>query len=243
MESAPRTVAVDRYTVHARGDDLDDLLPTMAAAARPMPGDPRTDPASARGLVAGAAGTGQAGRDHQHRRRRPARATAARSPPAWGSAPGVWVDGYGVHLNSMIGEGELVRELVAARAADGLDDVPAGRAGRARPAGRDRRGGRAAAGSARRWCSACCGCCAARTRRPPSTQPRLNALPDLVRLEPGFSPEVVAALEADGAGRGGRPPRPLLRRRVRAQPARRRGRSAPQRLRDHGLTRLRSATR
>ena len=33
------------------GDDLDDVLPTMAAAARSVPGDPRTDPTSARGLV------------------------------------------------------------------------------------------------------------------------------------------------------------------------------------------------
>ena len=29
-----------------------------------------------------------------------------------GLGSGVWVDGFGVHLNSMIGEGELVRELV-----------------------------------------------------------------------------------------------------------------------------------
>ena len=68
--------------------------------------------------------------------------------------------------------------------------------------------------------------------------PRLNALPDLVRLEPGFSAEVFGALEAAGdtvavADRSG----PLLRRGVGAQLARRRRRSAAQRLRDHDLMR------
>ena len=56
----------------------------------------------------------------------------------------------------------------------------------------------AAAGSGRPWSSACCGCCAARRRRTAIDAPRLNALPDLVRLEPGFAAEVVAALEPAG---------------------------------------------
>ena len=63
--------------------------------------------------------------------------------------------------------------------------------------------------------------------QPAIEQPRLNAVPGLVRLEPGFAPEVIEALQADGdqvarRRRAG----PLLRRRVRAQHPRRRGRSA-----------------
>ena len=110
---------------------------------------------------------------------------------------GVWVEGYGVHLNSMIGEGELIRELVHPGQRMGsmmsplvaLDDngelaVAAGAAGgsRIRPALVQ---------------------CVLRMLRGEDPQhaidaPRLNALTDLVRLEPGFTPEVVAALEAEG---------------------------------------------
>ena len=49
--------------------------------------------------------------------------------------------GYGVHLNSMIGEGELVRDVLDPGSADGLDDVAARRPGR-RPTARRRRGRR-----------------------------------------------------------------------------------------------------
>ena len=102
-----------------------------------------------------------------------------------------------MHLNSMIGEGELVRELVHPGQRMGsmmsplvaLDDhgelvVGAGAAGgsRIRPALVQ---------------------CVLRMLRGEDPQhaidsPRLNALPDLVRLEPGFTPEVIAALEAEG---------------------------------------------
>ena len=107
VETVPRSVPVDRYTVHARGDDLDDLLSTMATAARQMPGDPRTDPVSARGLVQAlrapdkrAETTNIVAVDHQ--------GDGCAITTSLGLGSGVWVDGFGVHLNSMIGEGELV---------------------------------------------------------------------------------------------------------------------------------------
>ena len=110
-----------------------------------------------------------------------------------GLGSGVWVPGFGVHLNSMLGEGELVRESLPPGQRMGsmmsplvaLDDdgrlaAIAGAAGgsRIRPALvqvvlRMLRGA------------------------PPQEAieaPRLNALPDLVRLESGFAPEVLDAL-------------------------------------------------
>jgi gamma-glutamyltranspeptidase / glutathione hydrolase len=196
IETAPRSVQVDGFTVHARGDDLDGVLPTLAAAARLMPGDPCTDPASALGLVEAlrapdrrAETTNIVAVDQQ--------GDGCVITTSLGLGSGVWVEGYGVHLNSMIGEGELIRELVQPGQRMGsmmsplvaLDEhgelaVAAGAAGgsRIRPALVQ---------------------CVLRMLRHEDPQhaidaPRLNALTDLVRLEPGFAPEVVAALEAIG---------------------------------------------
>ena len=196
VESVARSVQVDGFTVHARGDDLDGVLPTMATAARLMPGDPCTDPASAMGLVQAlrapdrrAETTNIVAVDQQ--------GDGCVITTSLGLGSGVWVEGYGVHLNSMIGEGELIRELVQPGQRMGsmmsplvaLDDhgelaVGAGAAGgsRIRPALVQ---------------------CVLRMLRGEDPQhaidaPRLNALTDLVRLEPGFSPEVVAALETAG---------------------------------------------
>ena len=200
-----------------------------------MPGDPRTDPTSALALVAALRAPDQRAEttnivavDEQ--------GDGCVITTSLGLGSGVWVDGYGVHLNSMIGEGELIRGLMHPGERMGsmmsplvaLDDhgqiaAIAGAAGgsRIRPALVQ---------------------CVLRMLRGETPQaaidaPRLKALPGLVRLEPGFSAEVLQALEAAGdADRGGRPSRPLLRRGVRAQPARRGRRSAAQRLRDHVLS-------
>jgi gamma-glutamyltranspeptidase/glutathione hydrolase len=196
VETAPRTVPVDRYTVHARGDDLDDVLQTLATAARAMPGDPRTDPASARGLVQAlrapdkrAETTNLVAVDHQ--------GDGCVITTSLGLGSGVWVDGYGVHLNSMIGEGELLRDLVEPGQRMGsmmspmiaLDE-----------AGRLAAAAGAAGGSRIRSALVQTVLRILRGEDPQHAidGPRLNALPDLVRLEPGFAPEVVAALEADG---------------------------------------------
>ena len=114
-----------------------------------------------------------------------------------GLGSGVWVDGYGVHLNSMIGEGELVRELIepGQRMGSMMSPLVAlDEAGQlAAIAG-------AAGGSRIRPALVQCVLRILRGEDPQHAidAPRLNALPDLVRLEPGFAPEVVAALEADG---------------------------------------------
>ena len=51
IESVPRSVPVDGYTVHARGNDLDDVLGTLQAAAAGMAGDPLTDPPATLALI------------------------------------------------------------------------------------------------------------------------------------------------------------------------------------------------
>ena len=196
IESEPQCVSVDSGTVHARGDDLDDLLETLAQAARTMPGDPRTDPTSALALVA-------ALRAHDKRAETTnivavdEQGDGCAITTSLGLGSGVYVDGYGVHLNSMIGEGELIRGLMHPGDRMGsmmsplvaLDDqgqiaAIAGAAGgsRIRPA---------LVQSVLRML---------RGESPQAAidAPRLAALPGLVRLEPGFSAEVLQALQAAG---------------------------------------------
>ena len=196
-ESVPRRATFDGCTVHARGDDLDDLLGTLTRAATRVPGDPTTDPASALGLVAALEGTDRRA-ETTNLVAVDADGNACALTTSLGLGSGVWVPGYGVHLNSMLGEGELIREsldpglrmgsmmspLVALDAEHRLVAV-AGAAGgsRIRPALLQ---------------------VLIRMLRGASPQeaidaPRLNALPDLVRTEPGFAPEVLQALTARSA--------------------------------------------
>jgi hypothetical protein len=53
IESTPRSVGVNDFTVHARGNDLDDLLGTMERVAPVVAGDPTTDVHSAAALIDG----------------------------------------------------------------------------------------------------------------------------------------------------------------------------------------------
>ena len=114
-----------------------------------------------------------------------------------GLGSGVWVPRYGVHLNSMIGEGELARGLLhpglrmgsmmsplMALDASGALAATAGAAGgsRIRPALIQ---------------------CLLRMLRGETPQdaidaPRLSAMPDLIRMEPGFAESVVGYLEDRG---------------------------------------------
>ena len=196
VESAPAVARFDDLRVHARGDDLDDVLGTLQAAAVAVPGDPHHDTASALGLVEAlrapdrrAETTNLVAVDE--------RGDACVVTTSLGLGSGVWVPGYGVHLNSMLGEGELIRAaldpgvrmgsmmspLVALDAAGALV-AAAGAAGgsRIRPALvqtllRVLRG------------------------TPPQEAidaARLNAVGDLVRLEPGFDDAVLRGLEAAG---------------------------------------------
>ena len=196
MEAAPRQAAFAGHTVLARGDDLDDVLGTMAAAASWLRGDPRRDPETARGLVRALRGvdrrtetTNLCAVDRD--------GNACVITTSLGLGSGVWVPGYGVHLNSMLGEGELIRGVPMPGTRLGSMMSPlvvvdseqrpvlaAGAAGgsRIRPA---------LTQSVLRMLNG---------EAPQSAidQPRLNALPGLVRLEPGFSAEVITALRDTG---------------------------------------------
>jgi gamma-glutamyltranspeptidase / glutathione hydrolase len=171
------------------------VLRTLDHAGEHIPSDPATDPASALGLVQAL--------------RAPAKRAETTNIVAvdengdgcvittsLGLGSGVWVPGFGVHLNSMLGEGELVRERLEPGVRMGsmmsplvaLDDH-----GLALIAG-------AAGGSRIR--PALVQCMLRMLRGMPPQEaidaPRLNALRDLVRLEPGFAPEVLAALRSAG---------------------------------------------
>jgi len=194
--TVPLTMPGGEVTVSARGSDLDDVLATLATVARTVPGDPLTDGPSALALVRAL--------------RRPDRRAETTNVVATdrygnvcvlttslGLGAGVWVPGYGVHLNSMLGEGELVRGDVApgrrmgsmmsplvVRGDDEAVLLGAGAAGgsRIRPA---------LVQSVMRILSGA-------DPQAAIEAPRLVALPDLVRLEPGFDPAVVDHLASAG---------------------------------------------
>lgn len=196
VESRPRRVDVHGFGVLARGNDLDDVLGTMRAAASRMSGDPRTDPASARELVAALRAP-----DRRAETTNLVAADAAGNVCAvttsLGLGSGVWVPGFGVHLNSMLGEGELVREGVAPGMRMGSMMSPmiaVDAAGRPVVAV-------GAAGGSRIRSALVQTMLRMLDHTPPQEAieaPRLNAVPGTVRLEPGFSREVLQALEADG---------------------------------------------
>jgi gamma-glutamyltranspeptidase/glutathione hydrolase len=196
IESAPWSARVDDFTVYARGNDLDDLLTTMEAVAATVSGDPLTDPAAAEELVATlrapdrrAETTNIVAVDAQ--------GDGCAITTSLGLGSGVWVPGFGVHLNSMLGEGELVRETLPPGQRMGsmmsplvaLDDD-----------GRLAAIAGAAGGSRIR--PALVQVVLRMLRGTPAQEaidaPRLNALPDLIRLEAGFAPEVLDALRAAG---------------------------------------------
>ena len=98
--------------MHARGDDLDDVLETLAQAARPgcpatrVPTRPRPAAWSTalRGIDRRTETTNIVAVDQQ--------GNGCVITTSLGLGSGVWVPGFGVHLNSMIGEGELIRGLM-----------------------------------------------------------------------------------------------------------------------------------
>ena len=196
IETAPRTVRVNEFTVHARGNDLDDLLDTMERAALAVQGDPTTDAESAAALVEALrapckrAETTNIVAVDEH-------GNGCAITTSLGLGSGIWVPGYGVHLNSMLGEGELLRGLVHPGTRMGsmmspliaLDD----HAQLAAIAG-------AAGGSRIRPALVQCVLRMLRGAEPQEAidAPRLAALPELVRLEPGFFSHVIQSLEANG---------------------------------------------
>jgi gamma-glutamyltranspeptidase / glutathione hydrolase len=194
IESEPRVIPWRGTHVAARGDDLDDLLGTLAQMDR-TGADVRHDPDAARALVRALR--------QQDRRAETTNCVVVDGDgntcaitTTLGLGSGVWVPGYGVHLNSMLGEGELIRgELVPGQRmgsmmspllvfADGEPVIAAGAAGgsRIRPA----------------LIQCLLGMVDGLPPQEAIDAPRLNAVPGLVRLEPGFSPAVIRELEQSG---------------------------------------------
>ncbi len=195
-ETSPRIVHTGPYTVHARGDDLDDVLGTLERAAARIDGDPQLDANAATALI--------------EELRAPARHSDTTNIVAvdregdgcvittsLGLGSGVWVPGFGVHLNSMIGEGELAHGLahpgrrmgsmmspLVALDGDGRLAALAGAAGGSRI--------RSA------LVQALLRIFGGMTPQQAIDAPRLAATPDGVRLEPGFDQQVIDALSAAG---------------------------------------------
>ncbi|MEJ7628279.1 MAG: gamma-glutamyltransferase [Nocardioidaceae bacterium] len=192
IESSPQEAVLGGCLVQARGDDLDDLLGVLTGLD--LTGD---DADTARRLV-------------QRLRARPRRGdtTSAAAADSDGNAcavttslglsSGVWLSGYGIHLNSMMGEGELLRgELTAGERMCSMmtplvmhdDDGVCLVAG-------------AAGGSRIRSALAQVLTRVVRSSMPVAeaiAAPRLNPVPGKVHLEPGFPETVVEALAVDDA--------------------------------------------
>jgi gamma-glutamyltranspeptidase/glutathione hydrolase len=189
-ETEPRTVTFEDYQVQARGDDLDNLLGTLNGL------ELHDDPVVlAIDLV----------RVLRHHARRgdttslaavDASGNACAVTTSLGLSSGVWLADLGIHLNSMLGEGELVRgnEVPGRRMGSMMsplvvrrDDVPVLVAG-------------AAGGSRIR--SALLQVLVNVLHRGMAVEqailaPRLNPVSERVHVEPGFPAEVIASLSAD----------------------------------------------
>ena len=122
--------------------------------------------------------------------------TRARSRPASGLSSGVWLADLGIHLNSMLGEGELVRG----------DEVPGRRMGSMMSPLVVRRDGApvlvaGAAGGSRIRSALLQVLVNVLHRGMPVHEaihaPRLNPVLERVHVEPGFPADVLAALQAD----------------------------------------------
>ena len=191
-ESAPRSVAFAGTQVLARGDDLDDLLGALAAldvaddepetAAR-MVGVLRAHPL--RGDTTSIAVADAGG-------------NACAVTTSLGLSSGVWLADLGIHLNSMLGEGELVRgtEAPGRRMGSMMSPLIAV----------DEAGGpvlAAGAAGGSRIRSALLQVLVNVLHRGMSAAdaieaPRLNPVPGRVHVEPGLPAAVLARLESDG---------------------------------------------
>jgi len=189
LESEPRRATLAGLEVLARGDDLDDLLGTLdrlqvssdpAEMANSMVEVLRAHPR--RGDTTSVAVCDSAG-------------NACAVTTSLGLASGVWLPEFGIHLNSMLGESELLRhELVPggrmssmispliAMAPDGPAIVAGGAGGsRIRSA----------------LLQVLVNIVVHRLPVQAAVEaPRLNPVPDRVHVEPGFSSEVLTALRA-----------------------------------------------
>jgi gamma-glutamyltranspeptidase/glutathione hydrolase len=189
-ESRPRVVRLGEAEVRARGDDLDDLLGTLAMLEL---GD---DPAAmARSLVRALRASPKRG-DTTSVAVTDSEGNACAVTTSLGLSSGVWLADYGIHLNSMLGEAELVRGQLPAGERMGSMMSPF--------AAFDDEGlclvGGAAGGSRIRSAltQVIVNVLHSGMSVPDAiAAPRLNPVPGRVHVEPGFGETVLAALAPD----------------------------------------------
>jgi len=187
VETAPGRAQLGEVDVVARGDDLDDLLGTFDALvldadegvlASRMVDVLRAPPR--RGDTTSAAVVDNDG-------------NLCAVTTSLGLASGVWIGEYGLHLNSMLGEGELVRgsERPGHRMGSMMSPLIAFRGDAPILVGG------AAGGSRIRSALLQVVINVVHHRRPVAeaiAAPRLNPVPDKVHVEPGLPPEVLRVL-------------------------------------------------
>lgn len=197
IETTPRVAELDGARIHARGDDLDDLLGTLEHLhAGGFAGETCRDPDAAVAMVAALRAV--------PRRTETTNLAACDTDgnvcvitTSLGLGAGVWVPEYGIHPNSMLGEGELIRHGTRPGSRMGSmmspllvtdDDGPLLAAGAAG-------GSRIRSSLAQVVLGMLAG---GRTIQDAIGSPRLNPVGEVVRLEPGFDEAVIAALRAAG---------------------------------------------
>lgn len=192
LESEPREVVLGDCRVQARGDDLDDLLGVLAKLD--LTGD---DAETAVRLVRSLRANPRRG-DTSSVAAADARGNVCSATSSLGLSSGVWLPGLGLHLNSMMGEGELLRaDLLPGRRMGSMmtplvmhDD------------GGVRLVAGAAGGSRIRSALAQVLVRVVRSSMPVAeaiAAPRLNPVPGKVHVEPGFPESVLEALAAADA--------------------------------------------
>jgi gamma-glutamyltranspeptidase/glutathione hydrolase len=103
LESPPKRIEFGGHGVLARGDDLDDLLGTLARL------DLADDPAAMTGSLVRALRAHPRRGDTTSVAATDADGNACAVTTSLGLSSGVWLADFGIHLNSMLGEGELIR--------------------------------------------------------------------------------------------------------------------------------------
>ncbi len=187
VETPPESAGLGDVEVLARGDDLDDLLGTL----RQLDVDPDPSVMAVRMVHALRA----------HPRRGDTTSVAVCDgagntcavTTSLGLSSGVWLPGFGIHLNSMMGEGELLRHDLPAgsRMSSMMSPLIAVREGRPAIV-------TGAAGGSRIRSALMQVLVNLVVHKLPVQQavdaPRLNPVPSKVHVEPGMSPVVLAAL-------------------------------------------------
>jgi gamma-glutamyltranspeptidase / glutathione hydrolase len=186
-ETTPREVHLSGCLVQARGDDLDDLLGVLVAL------DLSGDDAEMAGRLVEALRANPRRGDTTSVAAADADGNLCAATTSLGLSSGVWLSEFGLHLNSMMGEGELLRgDLVPGQRMGSMmtplvmhdDDGPSLVAG-------------AAGGSRIRSALAQVLVRVVRESMPVAAAiaaPRLNPVPGKVHMEPGFPESVVDAL-------------------------------------------------